>query len=108
LNAKGWKAIERDGLVGLYAPYATQVAVYQSRLGVTNPALFTVVNADTCDRLHFLVPFDAALAQEMEDKALTIIEATRAGELLGRISENPEDWRCRMCAWRERCWDGDT
>lgn len=29
INAKGWKAIERDGLTGLYAIYAAQVAIYQ-------------------------------------------------------------------------------
>ncbi|MGE5219284.1 MAG: hypothetical protein ACM3SP_19990 [Chloroflexota bacterium] len=104
LNAKGWKAIERDGLVKLYAVYAGQVAVYQAYLNVTNPALFSVVNADTCERLHFLVPFDAQLAQAMSDRAVAVIEATRAGELLSRITENPEDWRCKMCSHRERCW----
>jgi hypothetical protein len=36
--------------------------------------------------------------------ALTVIEATRAGELLPRLTEDPEDWRCRMCGHRERCW----
>src|SRR6476659_1115642 len=38
LGAKGWRAIERDGLVGLYAIYAAQVAIYQAYLDVTNPA----------------------------------------------------------------------
>jgi hypothetical protein len=104
LNAKGWKAIERDGLVGLYAVYAAQVVLYQAYLDVTNPALFTVVNADSVERLHFLVPFDVTLAQEMSDRAVVIIEATRAGKLLARITEDPEDWRCAMCQWRERCW----
>jgi hypothetical protein len=104
LNAKGWKAIERGGLTGLYAPYAAQVATYQAYLDITNPALFTVLNADTCERLHFLVPFDAALAQTTSDRAVAIIEATKAGELLARITENPDDWRCKMCAHRERCW----
>src|SRR6516162_185616 len=101
---KGWKAIERDGLVGLYATYAAQVAVYQAYLDVTNPALFTVVNADNCERLHFAVPFDAQLAQLTSDRAVTIITATRAGELLPRVTENPNDWRCKICAHRERCW----
>jgi hypothetical protein len=105
LNAKGWKAIERGGLTGLYAPYAAQVATYQAYLDITNPALFTVLNADTCERLHFLVPFDAALAQTTSDRAVAIIKATKAGELLARITENPDDWRCKMCAHRERCWD---
>jgi len=105
LKAKGFKVIERDGLTGLYAPYAAQVAIYQAYLNVTNPALFSVVNADTCERLHFFVPFDAQLAQMMGDRAVAIIEATRAGELLPRITENLNDWRCRACPWRQKCWD---
>lgn len=104
LKAKGWKAIERDGLAGLYASYAAQVAIYQAYLDVTNPALFSIVNADTCERLHFLIPFDAELAQSTSDRAVTVIEATRAGELLPRITENPADWRCKICSHRERCW----
>jgi hypothetical protein len=104
LNNKGWRAIERDGLVGLYAPYAAQIAIYQAYLDITNPALFTTTNADSCERLHLLIPFDAALAQQISDKAVAIIRATAAGELLDRISDDPEDWRCRMCAHRARCW----
>ena len=104
LKAKGWKAIERDGLTGLYAAYAAQVAIYQAYLDCTNPALFSVVNADTCERLHFLVPFDAELAQATSDRAVMVIEATRAGELLPRITDDPNDWRCKMCSHRERCW----
>jgi hypothetical protein len=104
LKAKGWRAVERDELTGLYAPYAGQVALYQAYLDYTNPALFTVLNADTCERLHFLVPFDAALAQAMSDRAVTVIEATKAGELLPRIADDPSDWRCKMCGHRERCW----
>jgi hypothetical protein len=107
LNAKGWNAIERAGLTGLYAPYAAQVAIYQVYLDCTNAALFSVVNADTTERLHFLVPFDAGLAQAFSDRAVTIIEATRASELLSRIADNPADWRCKMCSHRERCWSGE-
>ncbi len=84
--------------------YADQVAVYQAYLDLPNAALFTVLNADTCERLHFLVPFDAHLAQKASDRAVMIIQATRAGELLDRITANPDDWRCRMCSHRERCW----
>lgn len=104
LGAKGWQAIERDGLVGLYKVYAAQVAIYQAYLDVTNPALFSVVNADTCERLHFLVPFDVQLAQLYSDRAVVVIEASRAGELLPRVTDDPDDWRCKMCSHRERCW----
>ena len=109
LNAKGWRAVERDGLVGLYQVYASQISIYQSYLNVTeNPALVTIVNADTCERLNFLVPFDAAVAQMASDRAVVVIEATRAGELLPRVTEDPNDWRCKMCTHRERCWRADT
>jgi hypothetical protein len=104
LGAKGWRAIERDGLTGLYEVYAAQVALYQAYFDVTNPALFTCLNADSCERLHFLVPFNAQLAQAISDRAVMVIEATKAGELLPRIADNQDDWRCRMCSHRTRCW----
>lgn len=104
LNAKGWKNVDRDGLTGLNAKYAAQVAVYQFYLSMTNPALFTVVNADTCERLFFTVPFDAQLAQEIIDRATVVINATRAGELLPRAYDSPEDWRCGLCSFKTRCW----
>jgi hypothetical protein len=104
LGSKGWRAIERDGLEK-YPQYAAQVWIYQAYLDVTAwPALFTVTNADTCERLHLLLPFNAEYAQQISDRAVTVIEATRAGELLPRITDDKTDWRCEMCSHRERCW----
>jgi hypothetical protein len=103
LNAKNSRAVERDGLAKVFPRYAAQVALYQAFLNVTNPALVTIVNADTCERLHFAVEFDARLAQEASDRAVNIIEATRAGELLPRFDPSCEDFRCVMCSHRERC-----
>ena len=104
LNAKSWKEIERDGLNKKYPHYLAQVSLYQAYLNITNPALFTVTNADTCEWLHFLVPFDAERAQLWSDRALNIIEATRNSELLPRAYDDASDWRCKMCPHRERCW----
>jgi len=104
LNAKNWRAVERDGLIKAFPQYAAQVALYQAYLEITNPALFTAVNADTCEQLHFLVPFNAELAQYWSDRAANIIAATRVGELLPRGYDDPEDWRCKMCPHKERCW----
>ena len=104
LNDKNWKAVARDGLEKAFPHYAAQVSLYQAYLEITNPALFTAVNANTCEFLHSLVPFDAERAQYWSDRAVNIIEATRAGELLPRAFDNPEDWRCRMCPHKERCW----
>ena len=104
LNAHGWRDVERDGLGKRHAHYLAQVALYQAYLNVTNPALFTITNADSCERLHFFVPFDAERAQLWSDRAVNIIEATRAGELLPRAYDKPTDWHCRMCPHKERCW----
>ena len=104
VSAKNWRALERDGLEKTFPQYAAQVTLYQAYLDVTNPALFTALNADTCERLHLIVPFDAERAQAWSDRAVTIIAATQAGELLPRFTDNPDDWRCRVCSHRERCW----
>ena len=83
------------------------MAIYQSYLDVSeNPALFTALNADSCECLHLLVPFDAGRATYWAERAAMIVEATRAGELLPRLTDDPEDWRCLMCGHRERCWRG--
>jgi hypothetical protein len=103
LNAKNWRALERDGLRETFPQYAAQVALYQAYLDVTNPALFTAVNSDTCELLFFTVPFDAELAQYWSDRAASIIAATRASELLERGFDSPEDWRCRLCPFKTRC-----
>jgi len=47
---------------------------------------------------------DAALAQRMSDRALKVISATEAGELLVRAYQDPTHFECRMCAWQDRCW----
>jgi hypothetical protein len=104
LSAKNWRAVERDGLEKKHQQYLAQLALYQAYLDIANPALFTVTNADTCEWLHFTVPFDAERAQAWSDRAATIIAATRASELLPRAFSDPADWRCRMCPHTERCW----
>jgi hypothetical protein len=106
VNAKNWRALERDGLDKTFPQYAAQMALYQAYLDVTNPALFTALNADTCERLHLLVPFNAERAQAWSDRAVTIIEATRAGELLPRFTDDDSDWRCKACGHYRRCWGG--
>ena len=64
LGDKGWRTLERDGLEKAYPQYAAQVSLYQAYLDVTeHPAIFTAVNANTCARLHLLVPFNAEQAQ---------------------------------------------
>ncbi|MBC7152811.1 MAG: PD-(D/E)XK nuclease family protein [Rhizobium sp.] len=104
-NAKNWREIARRGVVKTKPIYAAQIALYQAYLGLTEaPALFTAINKDSCEIWHELVPFDAERAQAASDKAVRILRACDAGELLPRHTEDPEHFECRFCAWKERCW----
>jgi hypothetical protein len=105
INAKGFRSLDRDGLDKAYPQYAAQVALYQYFLGVNDhPAIFTAINADSCERVHLLIPFDAEKAERWIARAEMIIAATRAGELLPRFTDDPNHWRCRLCGHQERCW----
>ncbi len=105
LGASGWKKIEKYGLKTAYPVYYDQCQLYMAYLGLdANPALFSAVNSDTCHMLHLLVPFDGEAAQAASDRAVLVIKATKAGEMLDRISKKPDDWRCKMCSHNEFCW----
>lgn len=104
-NAKGWREIVRRGVAVARPVYAAQVALYQAYMDLGQaPALFTIVNKDTSELWHELVPFDAATAQRVSDKAVEILRATDAGELLPRVAANPDHHECAGCAWKARCW----
>jgi len=105
LNAKSWRELQKHGLAVAKPVYAAQVAVYQAYLQLhEHPALFTAVNADTLGIYTELVPFDGGLAQRMSDRALKVITATAAGELLPRSFTDATHVECRLCAWQDRCW----
>ena len=106
LNAKSWRDVEKKGLAISKPVYAAQVAVYQAYLDLhEHPAIFTAVNADTMEIYAELVPFDAALAQRMSDRAVRVITATEASELLPRAFADPSHFECKFCAYAERCWN---
>jgi hypothetical protein len=105
LGNKAWRDLAKNRLAVSKPVYAAQVAIYQAYLELAeHPALFTAVNADTMEIYTELVPFDAALAQRMSDRAVKVITATEAGELLPRAFHDPTHFECRMCAWAHRCW----
>lgn len=110
LNNKSWNDTVKRGVTISKPVYAAQIATYQAYMETTvsgiatNPALFTAINKDTAE-LHFeLVPFDAALAQRMTDRAVRVLQATEAQDLLPRITRDPSHYECRFCDWSDRCW----
>ena len=105
LGAKAWRDLAKRRLAVTKPIYAAQIALYQAYLELhEHPALLTAINADTMEVYAELVPFDAALAQRMSDRAVKVITATDAGELLPRSYTDPTNIECRMCQWQDRCW----
>lgn len=110
MNARNWRETVAKGVVIAKPVYAAQIALYQAYMegsvpGIcSNPALFTAINKDTAELHHELVAFDAGLAQRMSDRAVRILQATDAGELLPRIATARDFHECRLCPWGQRCW----
>jgi hypothetical protein len=105
LGDKGWRALDRDGLDTAFPAYKAQTLMYMRYLGKTeHPAVFSATNANTCARLHVLVPFDPVAARAWIDRAAMIIAATGAGELLPRLANTPTNPVCCRCSHTERCW----
>lgn len=101
----GWVRLAREGLAKAYPAYLTQVQLYMRFLDKRNPALFTAVDANTCEAMHFAVPYDETLAEEAIERARHIIAATEMGTLLKRGHPSPDSWQCRRsCGHIERCW----
>ena len=68
-------------------------------------ALFTALNKDTCELYHERVPFEPAAAQALSDKAVDVLRAVDAGDLLPRIATSPDFFLCRFCSFAARCWE---
>ncbi len=110
MNARNWRETVAKGVTVAKPVYAAQIALYQAYMeasvpGISAaPALFTAINKDTAELHHELVPFDADLAQRMSDRAVRLLRATDAGELLPRVAATRDFLDCRFCPWAERCW----
>ena len=115
LGAASWKDVVKRGVSLARPVYAAQIALYQAYLEIPEPALFTALNRDTMELYAELVPFDAALAQTMSDRAVEVVLASDARELLPRAASDRSSVVCKggmsggewhpPCAWADRCWD---
>ena len=104
-NDAKFKAFQRMGVAKANPTYATQLALYQAYMELTdNPALFTVVNKNTSEIYYELVDFDRDLAQRASDKAVNILTASKAGDILPRVANSKDFYLCKFCEFRETCW----
>jgi len=110
MNDKSWRDTAKNGVTKSKPVYAAQIALYQAYMeasvpGISqSPAIFTAINKDSQEIWFERVPFDGGLAQRMSDRAVRIISATNAGELLPRHTTTPTHQECKFCPWQDRCW----
>ena len=105
-NDKSFNEFVRKGLKEVNTVYASQVALYQAYMDLTdNPALFTVINKHTFEIYYELVPFDKHLAQKTSDKAVEILNAVKHNEVLPRVAMNSDYFLCKRCEFKNSCWE---
>ncbi len=66
LGPKSWKEVAKHGVAKAKPVYHAQISLYQAYMDLQNPALFMATNRDTAEVYLELVPFDPALADEVE------------------------------------------
>jgi len=106
LGEKSWSDVISRGVRAARPVYFAQVQLYMAYMQLP-VALFTATNRDSLAHYHEVVPFDAAEAQALSDKAVTVIRTAEAGELLPRIADTSEFYLCRFCPYAHRCWESD-
>lgn len=103
LKASSWNDTIKKGVRVSKPVYFAQMQIYMAYMGL-DAALFTALNKDTCELYHEYVLLDASLAQELSDKAVQVLRASDAGDLLPRIAAHADFYLCRFCPYSQRCW----
>lgn len=104
VKRKSWQDIAKKGVAVARPTYAAQIALYQAYLELDAPALFQATNRDSAEIYLELVPFDAQLAQRTSDRAVEILQATKAGELMPKGFAAADHYQCKGCRWAGFCW----
>ena len=104
LKASSWSDTVKKGLRLSKPVYHAQMQLYLAYMEL-EAGLFTALNKDTCELHHEHVRLEPATAQALSDKAVDVLRAADAGELLPRIAQNPDFHLCRFCPFSARCWE---
>jgi hypothetical protein len=105
LKQSSWTDLVKHGLRHSKSIYFAQCQLYMAYMQL-EVSLFTVMNKDTQELYHEVVPFDLAEAQKLSDKAVDILRAIDADELPPRIATAADFYLCRMCPYARHCWEG--
>tara|TARA_R110000824_G_scaffold9917_5_gene44062 strand:- start:4764 stop:5549 length:786 start_codon:yes stop_codon:yes gene_type:complete len=104
-NDNKFKSFVKHGTAKANPVYATQVALYQAYMELTEtPCLFTVINKNTSEIYYEIIPFNQGLAQEASDRAVNILTAAKANDMLPRIAQSKDFFLCKFCEYQSACW----
>lgn len=107
LNNKSWKDLEKHGLAVSKPGYYVQIQLYMAYMQLTEaPALLVALNKDTSELYFEWVAFDGAVAQKYSDRAVQILQASEASELLPRLSQDHNYFECKWCPYHQTCFGG--
>lgn len=105
-NDKKFKEFVSKGVTVANPVYAAQVALYQTYMDLDkNPCMFVVFNKNTSEIYVEFVPYNKPLAQSISDKAVLILQATKANDVLPRIAQNEDFFQCKWCEFHATCWE---
>lgn len=105
LGNKGWRKVWNNGIAKAYPNYDAQAQLLMAYLAA-DASLFTVWNAETGELYAEEVAVDATKAQAVSDRAVHILKATRAGDLLPKAGANAQTFPCAWCRFKDECWPG--
>lgn len=102
LNNNTFGKLWNHGLQKTKPVYYTQVNLYMAYMELEQ-TLFTAENADNCEVYTEALQLDLQHAQEMSDRGVRIVQS-RAPEDLPRVAGSADDYRCKSCDFKNRCW----
>lgn len=103
LSQKGFSKFQRHGVLKSYPRYDAQVQMLMAYMDAPS-TLFSVLNADTGELWFESHPLDPTRAQTVSDRAVHILKATRAGDLLPKAGDSENHFTCKFCRFRAECW----
>jgi len=99
---KKWTRFARDGVAVADPKYHGQIQTNMAHMEIGH-TLFSMLDLDTMKYLWELVPFDAAHAQGLIDRAVQVMQS-EAPEDMPRITRDESDRRCMFCDYHHLCW----
>lgn len=103
LGNTGFRKAWNHGIVKAHPKYDAQAQLLMAYMNA-DATLFTILNADTGDLYAEAVPFDATRAQAASDRAVHVLQATRAGDLLPKAGADGDSFPCKWCRFVAECW----